>query len=1224
MFLIYCILFLFVQFNFLFASELPNPNNSAHSPWSQSNTSSESPILSNRGNGLGEFGFPTNPMNDRAIGYLLKGKAKTAVTNYGEFIEWDVHPAGLWGDYTYLPDVCFIAGVPGQSYSYKYDWFNSEDPVNGDLCPAYSGDQDVTLWCSENAYQDRFGAQPGFSWIEGLDSDTTFAGIVFESYLDVNAVIGTEKPCDLIDSGNGAGSWDCDYGDITEKSQWMLDHENDILIISLPSSGTFNVNPNLSNVYGDPNVKKTVGLVYPWAMRPALSQRLDNFDLYDYGDDNEAWTEDDNYQYYGSNVAESWFTRWNPSSNTDWQPSTGARLNTHSTMVDAGDVFGNEVYVSESETYPLLAHSEVTDTWPEGFLEDGSLAPVWPGGYAESFSPEETNCFPAKRWNDECWVKTNRFVSNQDVYMEFDDRWAHRGSQVNDNVYESTGYPMGLRVMATAHSYSVAFAEDIMFVTVDVRNESGDNWIAFEKDRYGDRVYVTDSNGALITGDAMIMPDGTKLNNGKGFTYRDVSMGFYMDADVVSTDILGNFGVHTNDDDFMEYYDCANPELEPDGCQVINEDTLRVSIAMIYDYDNQSGVASDIGYVGTQLLDSPYATEPVDLDGNGIADIYPGQKLKMTDWHWFDWYNRPGVVYREGEAGCCAGDPNTAQAVNKEDIQYKLMIGDTTNLSDDERAWFFHTDEPSLDDHENNLNPHFDSLDGLSLTSFFQDDPNGLDCVLEMTCGPFTLEVGEQVPFSFCIIYGQNKSDLIDNARFAQLMYNSHYQGYTEPDYPTFIEEGMEYIPDTYEVFDPLTPGGRESISVPYTNYTTHDKGEIKLVWDDVAEKSTDVVTGYADFEGYKLYRSTDGGATWGGPTDKIYDDQGTHVGWKPYAQFHHTAEDDANHCVYYGGVHGDLISYDCEYDFLDEDACNAAGGRWDDVNVSGFTNENQEFVDYDAASCVDAGGVWDSGLCVVKECTGIFVENEEDCTELGGSWSDVLLDCNDYGGTRGMNVCGDDIQSPWFSLGNCDVDTGIKNEFIDTDVIDGLEYTYSITAYDMGIAPDYVLNYNELSGILDTTYSDANPLHFATPDGYQHIETGRGTSRNDKNFITIKAGPKATPYLQNDIKVVPNPYIASSIYNEDEYRNQLRFTNLPQNCKITIYTVSGEKVVSFNKPGLNNHAECGAESSGSCFWDMRSVNNQVIAPGLYIFSVEDTSEGNENNKFIGKFAVVR
>ena len=83
-------------------------------------------------------------MNDRAIGYLLKGKAKSAVTNYGEFIEWDVHPAGLWGEYTYLPDVCFIAGIPGQSYSYKYEWFTSEDDPS---CPV-STNANFLFWCS--------------------------------------------------------------------------------------------------------------------------------------------------------------------------------------------------------------------------------------------------------------------------------------------------------------------------------------------------------------------------------------------------------------------------------------------------------------------------------------------------------------------------------------------------------------------------------------------------------------------------------------------------------------------------------------------------------------------------------------------------------------------------------------------------------------------------------------------------------------------------------------------------------------------------------------------------------------------------------------------------------------------------------------------------------------------------------------------------------------------
>ena len=85
---------------------------------------------------------------------------------------------------------------------------------------------------------------------------------------------------------------------------------------------------------------------------------------------------------------------------------------------------------------------------------------------------------------------------------------------------------------------------------------------------------------------------------------------------------------------------------------------------------------------------------------------------------------------------------------------YKILSGDTTNLTPDQRDWYFHTDAPGTDDHENNLNPHFDSLDGLELTEFFLTDADGLDCVLEMSSGPFSLEVGEQVPFSFCIIFG--------------------------------------------------------------------------------------------------------------------------------------------------------------------------------------------------------------------------------------------------------------------------------------------------------------------------------------------------------------------------------------------------------------------------------------------------------------------------------------
>ena len=36
---------------------------------------------------------------------------------------------------------------------------------------------------------------------------------------------------------------------------------------------------------------------------------------------------------------------------------------------------------------------------------------------------------------------------------------------------EQTGYPLGLKVKSTAHSYGVSFAEDIMFVTQWVYNQ---------------------------------------------------------------------------------------------------------------------------------------------------------------------------------------------------------------------------------------------------------------------------------------------------------------------------------------------------------------------------------------------------------------------------------------------------------------------------------------------------------------------------------------------------------------------------------------------------------------------------------------------------------------------------------------------------------------------------------------------------------------------------------
>ena len=50
-------------------------------------------------------------------------------------------------------------------------------------------------------------------------------------------------------------------------------------------------------------------------------------------------------------------------------------------------------------------------------------------------------------------------------------------------------------------------------------------------------------------------------------------------------------------------------------------------------------------------------------------------------------------------------------------------------------------------------------------------------------------------------------------------------------------------------------------------------------------------------FQGFNIYKSLDGGLTWGDPEDVIYNDKGAPVGWKPYKQFDLNATQDSLFC---------------------------------------------------------------------------------------------------------------------------------------------------------------------------------------------------------------------------------------------------------------------------------------------------------------------------------------
>ena len=167
-----------------------------------------------------------------------------------------------------------------------------------------------------------------------------------------------------------------------------------------------------------------------------------------------------------------------------------------------------------------------------------------------------------------------------------------------------------------------------------------------------------------------------------------------------------------------------------------------------------------------------------------------------------------------------------------------------------------------------------------------------------------------------------------------------------------------------------------------------------------------------------------------------------------------------------------------------------------------------------------------------------------------------------------------------------------------------GIEYYIAVTAFDRGM-PEKNL---------------------------QPLESGRDA---DANMKILFPGPSATSKMDN-IYVVPNPYVGHSKFDgrreKDEKGDKSRriwFVNLPENCTIKIFTLAGDLVDTIKHNGsaeedilsISKAAYSGIKASGIASWNLLSCNNQIIAPGVYLFSVKDCSSGKIK---VGKFVIIK
>ncbi|MEY2830631.1 MAG: hypothetical protein RIQ33_2489 [Bacteroidota bacterium] len=168
--------------------------------------------------------------------------------------------------------------------------------------------------------------------------------------------------------------------------------------------------------------------------------------------------------------------------------------------------------------------------------------------------------------------------------------------------------------------------------------------------------------------------------------------------------------------------------------------------------------------------------------------------------------------------------------------------------------------------------------------------------------------------------------------------------------------------------------------------------------------------------------------------------------------------------------------------------------------------------------------------------------------------------------------------------------------------LLNGWKYKVIVTAYDKG---DKSLNLEPLeSSLISNTYN-----------------VWAGTSADNKD--------------EAQIGVYPNPYTIDAAWDGSTARShKLYFYNLPAQCLVTIYSLSGEMVANFsheastyNGSEIDWYKNLGGDEKqrimpgGEHAFDILSNAKQALTQGLYLFSVKNTITGTERR---GQFAVIR
>lgn len=168
------------------------------------------------------------------------------------------------------------------------------------------------------------------------------------------------------------------------------------------------------------------------------------------------------------------------------------------------------------------------------------------------------------------------------------------------------------------------------------------------------------------------------------------------------------------------------------------------------------------------------------------------------------------------------------------------------------------------------------------------------------------------------------------------------------------------------------------------------------------------------------------------------------------------------------------------------------------------------------------------------------------------------------------------------------------KYQYEDSTISFGRKYGYYVAAYNSNPRPWTSANGTVVTGL---------------------PELASGSYRRSEP-VSATAGPVNS----FDIFVAPNPYVYNdpvrSFGINDPYK--IEFRNLPENCTIRIYTVSGDLVRTIqHKPDQFGNL------SGTESWNQKSDSGLLVAPGVYIYHIKSNTAGLDKS-LSGKLMIIR